>query len=364
MNITFRAILAERMRLQRLTEPLTAPEEYVKLFRLLQPVSTVHNACPGDPPSLRPRTHFDDAQEANRLRAQHAIVKGRFLGGRIGYVLADDLWIYANAFQRPLNRLNEIQRTVFRTLQSTGPLAPRQIKEETGLLNKQIMPALHRLQKAFLVYEDQVDSDWERGWYSFTSEWPEIELSEKGFKVAARQVLCRFLEGHVFATYEQLKDWSQLPGRSLTTLLQEMEDAGIIAPRAIGELGEGWMLCRSGLSTKHDVGPSVFMLHKADYLVRSHASELKRRFRQEEVLQYLLIDGKFHGAVLGHWRIGPHDVSDIAVHLPAPQRTIRRKEILAVVGRRYGPPHSRILRYAGRTLAKIDMPPTPPKDAK
>ena len=364
MSITFRTILAERLRRQRLAIPLKTAKDYVSLFRLLQPVSTLFYTRPGDPPTLQPRTLFNDAREAERLRAQRTIVKGRFLGGGIGYVLAEDLWMYANAFQRPLNLPNEIQQTVLQALQSTGPLTSRQIKEETGLLNKRIMPALHRLQKAFLVYEDQVDTDWDRGWHNFASEWPEIELSDSQFQDAAAQILLRFLKGHVFATYEQLRDWSQLPGRRLSKLLQEMENTELIAPKEIAELGQGWTRSQDSVSVEGNVKPCVFMLHKADVLVRSHASELKRRFGDEEVLEYLLIDGQFHGAVLGRWRIGPHEVSDIAVHLPAEQRAIRRKEILDVVGRRYGPPDSPIPKYAGRKLAGTGSRPTRSKDAK
>ena len=94
------------------------------------------------------------------------------------------------------------------------------------------------------------------------------------------------------------------------------------------------------------------MLHKSDILARSHASELKRRFGHREVLQYLLIDGAFQGAVLGHWRIGPHDVEDIAVELPAVERMNRREEILNAVSSGYRPPYSRILRYAGKEISE------------
>ena len=80
------------------------------------------------------------------------------------------------------------------------------------------------------------------------------------------------------------------------------------------------------------------MFHQADVLVRSHQSELKRRFGNHEVLQYLLIDGVFGGAVLGHWRIGPHDVEDIVVHLPPEEQANRREEILVAVARVYQPP--------------------------
>ena len=43
----------------------------------------------------------------------------------------------------------------------------KQLKEESGLLVKEITPALHRLQEAFLIYEDQYDGEWDRGWYRF-----------------------------------------------------------------------------------------------------------------------------------------------------------------------------------------------------
>ena len=37
----------------------------------------------------------------------------------------------------------------------------RQMKRE---LVKEITPVLHRLQEAFLIYEDQYDGEWDRGW--------------------------------------------------------------------------------------------------------------------------------------------------------------------------------------------------------
>ena len=45
MNNKSSAILAERLRRQRLTDPLEHVDDYIDLFRLLQPVSTVANAA-------------------------------------------------------------------------------------------------------------------------------------------------------------------------------------------------------------------------------------------------------------------------------------------------------------------------------
>ena len=99
-----RQVLAERLRRQGFLEPLPSRKGYEELFRLLQPVSTVYYTRPGDPPRLVGRTEFDDGKVTDRLRSKRVIVKGRFLGGNLGYVLAADLTDYANAFVKPLPR--------------------------------------------------------------------------------------------------------------------------------------------------------------------------------------------------------------------------------------------------------------------
>jgi hypothetical protein len=343
-------IFAERLRRQRFVEPLENPDDYTELFRLLQPVSPMASSVPGDPPRLVHRTAFDNGAVADGMRENRTIIKGRFLGGTVGYVLAEDLELYANAFRRQLSELSDMQQTVMNLLQYAGPLTPRQFKEETGFLNKQIMPALHRLQQAFLVYEDQVDSDWDRSWYDFATEWPEVNLDEGQWKSAAAEVLRRFLHAHVFATMEHLKDWSRFSSRPLKKLVDDVEGNNIIVPLKVEGLGEGWILAEDVSLKACTPQRSVFMLHKSDFLVRSHVSELKRRFGEYEVLQYLLIDGSFQGAVLGHWRIGPHDVDDIIVELPAAEIKGRCEEILKAVKWGYQPPRSNILNYDGEAV--------------
>lgn len=348
------AILAERHRRQRFRDPLPTRRGYTELLRLLQPVSPISDARPGDPPRLVCRTRFDDGKEADRLRARRQLVKGRFLGGSLGYVLAEDLALYANALCRPLAKPAPAQRAVLDAVRCAGPLTPRQLKEETGLLNRQIMPALHRMQRAFLVYEDQVDRGWDRAWFDFESEWPDVALDERTRDAAREQVLLRFLAGHVFATPEQLRDWSGLPQRTLARLIGELEARGALRALDVPTLGSGWL--RAGERLPSGAGPprGVFPLHRADPLVRSHRGELGRRFRGREVLRYLLVDGAFLGAVLGHWRFAPYDVEDVVLELPAAQRQGRRAEVLRAVRDVYAPPRHHILRYAGRPVRGED----------
>lgn len=342
------SILAARMGRQRLTDPLPTSRGLEALVRTLQPLSTGPYDRPGSPPRLAHRTTFNDARATDRLRGRRKLVKGRFQGGGVGYVLAEDLELYANAFCKPLTKPSRIQEIVLDVVQRAGPLTARQIKEETGLLSKQIMPALQRLQTAFRVYEDQLDEDWERPWYAFETEWPRVAIREERREEAVREVVLRFLHASVFATRENVCDWSGLPTRRLDRCLRELERYGRVVACEVQGLGEGFCLPEDGQPPEADLEPSLFVLHKGDFLIRSRMSELKRRFGSTDVLQYLLIDGDLRGAIRGHWGFKPYDVEDIVVDLPASARRTRREEILSAVAAAYPPPRHRILRYAGR----------------
>ena len=345
------AILSARLERQRLASPIKSRKDYVPLFRSCQPVSPIYNTAPGSPPSLRLRTAFNDAAEADKLRADRIVVKGRFLGGGIGYVHAADLGLYANAFRKAPPKMDEIQEVLFDIVSTSSGITARLLKKESGFLNKQIMPALHRLQQSFLVYEDQIDDSWGRGWYDFAAEWPDVEISDELRPAAIVEVVARFIGSHFFATFEQIRDWSQLPPKDLKWALQSLEEAGRVLPLSVKGLGDGWIGAEDASTEPPCVAPSAFMLHKADFLVRSHASEIKRRFESMETLQYLLIDGEFLGAVVGHWRIGPHNVDDIVLEIPRAQRAKRKEEILHAVEQWYRPPYHRILKYDSKDLS-------------
>ena len=344
------SVLTLRLAAQGLTSPARSRDEYLTLVHRLQPIAPVAFTMPGNPPQLVHRTTFDDAALADELRGRRELVKGRFLGGNIGYVLASDLQLYATAFRKTLSRMTPVQERVMQALRYTGELSTRQLSEETGLKNKQLTPALHRLQQACLVFEDQEDSSWARPWSLMEHVWPDLDLETLAVEDAITAVICRFLKGYVCATFEQVKNWTRLPGRTLVQALVRGERAGALISVEIPGLSQAWMRAQDRHRKLSRAEPSVFMLHRSDPLVLAEQCALKKRYFKHEVLQYLLIDGEFQGAVRGHWRIGPHDVDDIIVDLPAFRRGSRKKAIVDAVAEYYHPPEHHILRYNGEDV--------------
>ena len=85
-DINMKTVLAERLSRNHLVNSLDDSTGYAELFRTLQPVSPVAFSRPGEPPRLVHRTTFDDGAIADQMRERRSMVKGRFLGGIIGYI--------------------------------------------------------------------------------------------------------------------------------------------------------------------------------------------------------------------------------------------------------------------------------------
>ena len=101
----------------------------------------------------------------------------RFQGGTIGYVDRQDLSLYGSIYRKAPKALTQVQEELLALLRREGPMNIGLMKELTGLLVKEITPALHKLQEAFLVFEDQADNEWDRAWYLMEGEFPELNLA-------------------------------------------------------------------------------------------------------------------------------------------------------------------------------------------
>lgn len=346
-------IIYERLKRQRLLDPIKEmdEEEYLKLFRLLQPVAPVHFTRPGDPPKLVHRTRFNDLKLSGQLREEHRLIKGRFAGGRVSYVFEEDLERYATAFRKTISKVKPIHEDILNVIKSSGGISKNQLKEDMDYSGGEITKALNTLQESFLVYEDQTDTDWDTGWFDFSTEWFELKEDTDAFIEHVSFVLLSYLDAMVFANMQQIKDWSQINAKILKQIMEKLQHEEKVIQHDIKGMGTGYIR-KEDIQEFEQSGDlrSVFMLDKSDILVRSNMSELKQRYKGHEVLQYLLIDGEFNGAVLGHWRIGPYDVDDILIDLDSYEAEARKEEVIQAVRKVYTSERTAILKYNGEKL--------------
>lgn len=327
-------------------------DAYAALYRDLQPGQNVYWNGFGDPPSLTFRADFDDIEFNRARQARRALVKGRFAGGNLGWIEREEMALFACLYRKPLDKMTQAQAVVLELIAREGPLNIQQMKAETGMLVKEITPVLHRLQEAFLVYEDQHDGEWDRGWHMFAEIFPDVDFERYTRVEALKHVLLRFAYRHVVFDAEMARSFYKLPARDIKAAIASLtEDGALVA------CDGGWMLREdAALLETYAAKPMRFVhaIHRNDFLYKSNEHVLKQRFGARdkacdydcEPLQYLLIDGEFHGASLGRFRNGPYDLNDVACDLPDAEA--RREEILDAIAAVNG--GRRPLRFMGRAL--------------
>lgn len=214
------------------------------------------------------------------------------------------------------------QLQILELIEKAGPFNIQQIKEETGMLVKQITPILHRLQEAFLIYEDQYDGEWDCGWYKFVEMFPKVDSNRYTRLEALKIVLQRFAYRIVWFDTAMAKSFYKLPEKEIKLAVGELVTEGILVSS-----DAGYMLKNDAKLLKNyepKIMNFVYAIHRNDFIYKAHEHLLKEMAKvltegleyDHEPLQYLLIDGEFHGASVGHFRNGPYDLNDIVCDLP------------------------------------------------
>lgn len=327
-------IRALRMERQHLLTPANETE-YDALYRDLQPGQNVYWNGFGQPPTLSFRADFDDLTYNKSRQLRRELIKGRFAGGNLGWILPEDLELFAALYRKPLKNATMTQQMLLERIEMSGPYTIGQLKEESGLLVKEITPALHRLQEAFLIYEDQYDGEWDRGWYRFDEFFPDFSLDRYTKTEALKIVLRRFAHRFVWFTPAMAKSFYKLPEKEIKLAI-----AGLVSEDVLVESDGGYLLKEDAETLKTYTASefhSVYALHRNDPLYKAFEPALKSLAKSLteglpydcEPLQYLLIDGVFHGAVVGHFRNSPYDLND--VRIDDASLLSRKEEIIAAV---------------------------------
>lgn len=324
-------IISLRMQRQHLTEKADR-EQYIRLYRDSQPGQNVYWNGFGQPPSLTFRADFDDIEFNRKRQLERHLVKGRFAGGNIGWIVPEDMELFAALYCRPLKAPSRIQLEILELIRRSGPFNIQQLKEETGLLVKEITPALHRLQEAFLIYEDQYDGQWDRGWYRFEELFPNTDIQKYTRTEALKVILQRFAYRIVWFDAAMAKSFYRLAEKEIALAACELEKENIFVPY------EGGYMLKADLELINSMQivtlRSVYAVHRNDFLYKANEHILRQWIKplvqaleyDHEPLQYLLIDGEFHGAVVGRFRNGPYELNDIVCDLPCACE--RKEEII------------------------------------
>ena len=356
-------ILILRMERQYLSRKANE-KEYLELYRDTQPGQNEYWHGFGQPPVMAFRADFDDIEWNRARQEKRELVKGRFQGGNLGWIMEEDMELFACLCRKPLDGITYRQNLILNAIEQLGPLNIQQMKEETGMLVKEITPVLHRMQEAFILYEDQYDGEWDRSWYRFEEMLPKVNLEKYTRIEAFKIILKRFAYRMVWFDVNMAKSFYKLPAKDIKIAVKEM-----VAEEELYEYEGGfistedyeYITSESSNILQEFTGEAgkILVMHRNDVLVKAFEHEWKSRYKPYiinakekfpeatdfEILWLLIMDGEIHGAVLGKFKYGPYMIEDIVVDEGYEDY---REEILKAV--RKASPESKIERFMGEEI--------------
>ncbi len=327
-------------------------QEYLALYRDTQPGQNVYWNGFGDPPSITFRADFDDMEFNRKRQHDRSLIKGRWQGGNLGWIQREDLELFAGlVIGSGAKALRPTDEKILNLIKQEGSMNIALMKELTGLLVKEITPILHRLQESLLIYEDQFDGEWDRAWYLFPEMFPNVDIHRYTRTEALMIILKRFSYRNVLFDVEMARSFYKLPAKDIKLAVQNLVKDGTLV-----SYDDSYIL-QSDLEvlqnrTHNKMPPSVFVLHRNDFLVKSNEHWLKERYKQSDcdILQYILIDGEFSGAVVGKFKNGPYILNDVVLDLSDTAKQQRRDEIINAIYQVNDPQHSPLQRYCNKRL--------------
>ena len=342
-------ITALRMERQHLVHRANV-EEYDHLYRDCSPGQSIFWSGFGDPPCIPYRPSFDDIEYNRKRQKDRALVKGRFQGGNVGWIERADLELFAGLYLKPLDKPSAIQTTLLELIQREGPMNIQLMKELTGLLVKEITPVLHRLQQAFLIYEDQYDGEWDRAWYMFDEMFPDADINKYNRHQALMIVLQRFAYRQVWFDSNHAKSFYRLPEKDIKAAIMSL-----VKEQVLAEYDGGYLLKTDEDLLRgncYDLQKSVLSMHRSDFLVKTNEHVLKGKYIKEgfDLLQYILVDGAIRGSLVGKFKYGPHILEDVLLDLPEDEIQDRKEEILDAIYTVYNRADSPLRLFCGKPL--------------
>jgi hypothetical protein len=316
----------------------------------MSPVPVRYWSAPGDPPSISSRADFDDFEYNFNLRKNRDIVKGRFQNGSVGYAAFDEFELFIGLYKKDPGRLSRMQFELLDLIEHEDGIGVAGMKRATGWLVKNITPELHKLQEAFLVFEDQTDNEGDRMFFTLERTFPEININKYTRHEALKTVLPRFAKLNVLFDVSMARAFYGLPLKEIQKAADELISSGELICRNDGYmLKQDYDYLNSPESDNLSLQNSVTVMHRNDFLVKSYGHILKDGFRHGKygTLQYILIDGVFHGALCGNFKFGPAILEDVILDLSDDEKIPRKDEILNAVYEHHDREASPLKKYCG-----------------
>jgi len=335
--------IVQSYRMSKLFRPLPSGEAYLQVYGTVENLLDLFN-------------HVEKFQLAQweSLRASGRILEGRFLGGRVRYVLADDAPLYLSA--HPQEPLSPAERKVLDLLESLGEADLSSLQERSALDREVVRAALDKLDRHVYVVRKFAGNE---GWgkrnvylpFPPPSQVPDAEATLLHRAVRALGPVNRF-------TLESFLGW--LPSRLEAALGKSLSQSKIVKIRVLSKREEECFLDPGELPAlqSHSDRPSedrLRLLSLQDPWIQPSWGEVVSRYG-EAGIHPVVVDGKVCGAVELWGMSGCLEIREVLLEDPKHLRPLLRSlDTVLAFYRQMGQSILRVTRALGGEILESDQ---------
>ncbi|MFW6141729.1 MAG: ATP-dependent helicase [Candidatus Saliniplasma sp.] len=230
----------------------------------------------------------------DEMRESGEILEGRFVRGRVRYVLKEDVPMYVGAYRD--RRLNENEEKVFNVIKNGDAHTLREIKREVDLKNEHIKEIVKELDKNLYIKREYTGDD---SWSS-RNQYKPIEVDPLPREKAIKKVIKRFLRGNGPISISDLRYQTRFHGREVDSAVSEMVRDGEAIKVRVGASQRELYILSDELdklkSAEEDEFDELRIVSKKDPATRSIWTDVYARYGDDWVFP-LIKRGKMVGAI-------------------------------------------------------------------
>ncbi len=227
-----------------------------------------------------------------QMRQKGEIVEGRFIRGRVRYVLEEDVPLFVGAYRT--EELDDEEKKLLNMIRSGEATNIRQIKKKSDMENDLIKESIKKLDKNLYVMRAYTGQD---GWSS-TNEYVPIDVEPIEEERAKKEIIERYLRGNGPSSFSNIRYYTGFDRKMIEKTVSELIHEDKLKKLLVGSSQQEKYILKEEFDDLHKTKGGEFdklrILSKKDPYARPLWADIYRRYGDDWI--YPMIK---RGAVVG-----------------------------------------------------------------
>ncbi len=248
----------------------------------------------GTPYDVYQRVSDFSADEWNEMREKGEIIEGRFIRGRVRYILREKLPTFVSAYRT--EGLDEEEKDILELIEKGKANTIRKLKSESDLKNDKIKEIVKKLDHNLYIRREYTGED---GWTS-RNRYRKVEVEPEKEKEAKEKIIMGYLKGNGPASFSNIRYYTGFQREEIREIISELIQDDRVKKLKVGTSKREMYVFAEEINEIQKVKGGEYdklrVLSRKDPYARPLWAEIYRRYGEDRVFP-LIKKGSIVGGI-------------------------------------------------------------------